>query len=151
MFDKYKIDIKWVQSEEEWEELSTAVHNAPLKQSPFLSYDAFERCKGCPVVNFYNVYYESTLIGYMFLNERTLSTSEFHWGVVAKHKYLMGIIRESFHACKAMGIKNFLGTIPVDNKSSIKIAKRLGFTALTILNEYCDDGTAVLLVNYEVK
>jgi hypothetical protein len=145
------MDIRWVQSDEEWDELYTAVHSVPLKMSPLESYGALGTVRNSPKINFFNVYYENVLIGYMFLDHKTPTTVEFHWGVVNKHKYLMSIIRQSFKACQMMGIKNFIGTIPVENHLSMKIAKKMRFNLLTVLNNYFEDGGAVFLVNYEVK
>jgi len=150
MFDKYKIDIKWVQTDDEWDELYTGVHSVPLGQSPFHSYSSIIEARNSPRVNFYNVYYENTLIGYMFLDHRTTVTVEFHWGVINKHRYLMKIIESSFEACKAVGVKNFIGTIPVENLMSAKIAQRLGFDIIDVINNYFEDGRSMLMVKYEV-
>ncbi len=97
---------------------------------------------------FTNVYYDSQLIGYIIIEQMTMSTVIFHWGVCNKHKYIPRMITECFNKCKELKYENFIGYINVTNKLSKKIAERMGFKYCYTISKYCDDGNDALVMIY---
>ncbi len=154
MYNPSELKVIKVDTEEIFDDLVEGVVNSDMPCTPFAyeqTEDSLRMAVTTAGVVFFNVYYENIMIGYMFIDYKTGTTAEFHWGVTRYIKYLPPIIRESFEFCKSLGINNFLGTIPVDNKMSKRIAKMMGFKTLTTINNYLDNGNAVYLVQYEVK
>ncbi len=154
MYNKHRLQIEPVVFPEQIEEMYTVVNNIDVGYSPFtgkITKGLLTQLAMRTDVVFLNVYYEKKIIGYMFLQYRSSYTVDIHWGTAGKVRYAPPIIVDCFKYCKKLGIRNFLGTIPVSNTLSYKIAvKKMGFKKLTTINNYMDNGESVHLVQHEV-
>ena len=153
MYDIEKLELAKVVYTDQLDEVYDAISNSDIRHSSFLvkipSRDFLEERIADDSILFFNVYYESVLIGYILLEFRSQRTADFHWGVTCKNKYLPKIIKDAFKKCCALELDTFIGWTPASNKLARKIAiDRIGFEEITVIDNYFTDGDGVMLSKY---
>ena len=154
MYFQERFEMIEVCEKDEFYEMYNALKDCDLKRTPFADKLPSERemqeYLSRVSIDFFNVYYENVLMGYILLERRSSRTADFHWGVIKESRYLPKVIAQAFAACCKLGIANFIGWTPSNNKLALKVALRMGFEIQTELDNYFSDGESVTLSKYTV-
>ena len=153
MFDKEKIKLVAVRYQDEFDKLYKGIESADEKNAVCLDRKPSEEELAEKALrndsDFFNVYYDSQLIGYILIELRTLASGDIHWGIISSHRYLTKIIEEAFNKFKKTGHVNIFGYTPTNNKVAMRIAERLEFEPITTIDGYYSDGGECLISLYK--